>query len=151
MYAWVTPTHRRPPHNITASGQSRQLPECLQDSGGNARLIRSQSLWECLTSTLKKNEEKLCLRHNIGRVHISSRDQGGAQKPPPPKSAPSDLLFERVCFSPHRTVYTSPIKALSNQKFRDFKKTFEDVGLITGDVQIRPEAACLIMTTEILR
>ena len=50
-----------------------------------------------------------------------------------------------------RTVYTSPIKALSNQKFREFKDTFEDVGLLTGDVQIRPEASCLIMTTEILR
>ncbi|XP_078687037.1 superkiller complex protein 2-like [Branchiostoma floridae x Branchiostoma belcheri] len=50
-----------------------------------------------------------------------------------------------------RTVYTSPIKALSNQKFRDFKQTFDDVGLLTGDVQLRPEAACLIMTTEILR
>jgi len=50
-----------------------------------------------------------------------------------------------------RTIYTSPIKALSNQKFRDFKTTFTDVGLITGDVQIAPEAACLIMTTEILR
>jgi len=48
-------------------------------------------------------------------------------------------------------VYTSPIKALSNQKFREFKDTFEDVGLLTGDVQIRPEASCLIMTTEILR
>nr|CAB3266088.1 helicase SKI2W-like [Phallusia mammillata] len=50
-----------------------------------------------------------------------------------------------------RVVYTSPIKALSNQKFRDFKQTFGDVGLITGDVQIHPEAFCLIMTTEILR
>jgi len=50
-----------------------------------------------------------------------------------------------------RTIYTSPIKALSNQKFRDFKETFGDVGLITGDVSIRPEAACLILTTEILR
>ncbi|XP_014671078.1 PREDICTED: helicase SKI2W-like [Priapulus caudatus] len=50
-----------------------------------------------------------------------------------------------------RTIYTSPIKALSNQKFRDFKQTFGDVGLLTGDVQIRPEAHCLIMTTEILR
>jgi antiviral helicase SKI2 len=28
-----------------------------------------------------------------------------------------------------RTIYTSPIKALSNQKFRDFKETFNDVGL----------------------
>ncbi|CAL8365730.1 unnamed protein product [Arctogadus glacialis] len=50
-----------------------------------------------------------------------------------------------------RTIYTSPIKALSNQKFRDFKNTFADVGLLTGDVQISPESSCLIMTTEILR
>ncbi len=50
-----------------------------------------------------------------------------------------------------RTIYTSPIKALSNQKYRDFKETFGDVGLITGDVQIKPEASCLILTTEILR
>eukprot|EP00054_Salpingoeca_dolichothecata_P030394 m.246805 g.246805 ORF g.246805 m.246805 type:complete len:1258 (+) comp26650_c0_seq16:589-4362(+) len=50
-----------------------------------------------------------------------------------------------------RCIYTSPIKALSNQKFRDFRQTFEDVGLLTGDVQIKPEASCLIMTTEILR
>lgn len=50
-----------------------------------------------------------------------------------------------------RTIYTSPIKALSNQKYRDFKKTFDDVGIITGDIQINPSSACLIMTTEILR
>ena len=49
-----------------------------------------------------------------------------------------------------RAIYTSPIKTISNQKFRDFGKTF-DVGLLTGDVSIKPEAACLIMTTEILR
>ncbi|VVC40611.1 Helicase, C-terminal,DEAD/DEAH box helicase domain,P-loop containing nucleoside triphosphate [Cinara cedri] len=49
-----------------------------------------------------------------------------------------------------RCIYTSPIKALSNQKFRDFKKKFADVGLITGDFQVKPEAQCLIVTTEIL-
>ncbi|KAH8835681.1 antiviral helicase [Flagelloscypha sp. PMI_526] len=50
-------------------------------------------------------------------------------------------------------IYTSPIKALSNQKFRDFKQTFNSasVGILTGDVQINPDATCLIMTTEILR
>ena len=52
---------------------------------------------------------------------------------------------------PPSTIYTSPIKALSNQKFRDFRNTFGDVGLLTGDVQLHPEASCLIMTTEILR
>lgn len=50
-----------------------------------------------------------------------------------------------------KTIYTSPIKALSNQKYRDFKEKFKDVGLITGDLQIEPTASCLIMTTEILR
>lgn len=50
-----------------------------------------------------------------------------------------------------KAIYTSPIKALSNQKFRDFRLEFQDVGILTGDVQINAEASCLIMTTEILR
>lgn len=50
-----------------------------------------------------------------------------------------------------RVVYTSPIKALSNQKFRELQEEFKDVGLMTGDVTINPEASCLVMTTEILR
>ncbi|GBG24974.1 DExH-box ATP-dependent RNA helicase DExH9 [Hondaea fermentalgiana] len=50
-----------------------------------------------------------------------------------------------------RVVYTSPIKALSNQKYRDLADEFEDVGLMTGDVTINPHASCLVMTTEILR
>ncbi|PNW76952.1 hypothetical protein CHLRE_11g482483v5 [Chlamydomonas reinhardtii] len=49
-----------------------------------------------------------------------------------------------------RAIYTSPIKTISNQKFRDFSSKFE-VGLLTGDVQVKPTAPCLIMTTEILR
>jgi ATP-dependent RNA helicase DOB1 len=50
-----------------------------------------------------------------------------------------------------RVVYTSPIKALSNQKFRELTEEFQDVGLMTGDVTINPEASLLVMTTEILR
>ena len=50
-----------------------------------------------------------------------------------------------------RVIYTSPIKALSNQKYRDMADTFSDVGLMTGDVTINPNASCMIMTTEILR
>ncbi|KAE8691783.1 ATP-dependent RNA helicase SKI2 [Hibiscus syriacus] len=49
-----------------------------------------------------------------------------------------------------RAVYTAPIKTISNQKYRDFCGKF-DVGLLTGDVSLRPEASCLIVTTEILR
>ncbi|KAK4046327.1 ATP-dependent RNA helicase mtr4 [Microbotryomycetes sp. JL201] len=50
-----------------------------------------------------------------------------------------------------RVVYTSPIKALSNQKYREMLAEFGDVGLMTGDVTINPSASCLVMTTEILR
>eukprot|EP00929_Paragymnodinium_shiwhaense_P079590 TRINITY_DN4148_c0_g1_i1.p1 TRINITY_DN4148_c0_g1~~TRINITY_DN4148_c0_g1_i1.p1 ORF type:complete len:1051 (-),score=311.45 TRINITY_DN4148_c0_g1_i1:306-3458(-) len=50
-----------------------------------------------------------------------------------------------------RIIYTSPIKALSNQKYRDLQDEFKDVGLMTGDVTINPHATVMIMTTEILR
>ena len=51
-----------------------------------------------------------------------------------------------------KVIYTSPIKALSNEKYRKFFKLFHgDVGIITGDVSLNPNASCLIMTTEILR
>lgn len=50
-----------------------------------------------------------------------------------------------------RCVYTSPIKALSNQKFRDFKDRHSEVGLMTGDAVVDEDSSCVIMTTEILR
>lgn len=52
-----------------------------------------------------------------------------------------------------RLFYTTPLKALSNQKFREFRETFGDknVGLLTGDASVNKEAQILIMTTEILR
>ncbi|MCM8812108.1 MAG: DEAD/DEAH box helicase [Candidatus Omnitrophica bacterium] len=49
-------------------------------------------------------------------------------------------------------IYTAPIKAVSNQKFRDFHACYgEKVGILTGDVTINPGAPLLIMTTEIYR
>jgi ATP-dependent RNA helicase DOB1 len=48
-------------------------------------------------------------------------------------------------------IYTAPIKALSNQKYRELKEAFGDVGLITCDVSINPSASCLVMATEVLR
>ena len=50
-----------------------------------------------------------------------------------------------------KCIYTSPVKALSNQKYHDFKQKYEDVGIIPGDVSINPEAGTQHMTTEILR
>lgn len=52
-----------------------------------------------------------------------------------------------------RTLYTTPLKALSNEKFRDFQKIYgeDNVGILTGDVKIKPDAPIVIMTTEIYR
>lgn len=52
-----------------------------------------------------------------------------------------------------RCFYTTPVKALSNQKFRQFRRRFgaENVGLLTGDHSIEPEAPVVVMTTEVLR
>lgn len=51
-----------------------------------------------------------------------------------------------------KVMYTTPIKALSNQKFRDLRGLYGDnVGLLTGDVSENPGAPILVMTTEILR
>jgi len=50
-----------------------------------------------------------------------------------------------------KTIYTSPIKTLSNQKYRDFKLKFGDVGVLTGDVTLNRDASCMIMTTEVLQ
>eukprot|EP00877_Chromochloris_zofingiensis_P011877 jgi/Chrzof1/6943/Cz02g04140.t1 len=66
------------------------------------------------------------------------------------KTVVAEYAFALATQHCSRAVYTSPIKTISNQKFRDFSGKFE-VGLLTGDVQIKPEAPCLIMTTEILR
>lgn len=52
-----------------------------------------------------------------------------------------------------KAFYTTPIKALSNQKYHDLAKIYgkENVGLLTGDISINPEATIVVMTTEVLR
>ncbi|MEM7516833.1 MAG: DEAD/DEAH box helicase, partial [Planctomycetota bacterium] len=68
------------------------------------------------------------------------------------KTLVAEYAIEDAVRRGKRCIYTAPIKALSNQKYRDFRDDPEiDVGLMTGDVTIRPEAQVLIMTTEILR
>lgn len=70
------------------------------------------------------------------------------------KTLPAKILLKYITQNKgKKMVYTSPIKALSNQKFRDLQKEFPEIsfGLITGDTKFNPDADCLIMTTEILR
>ncbi len=69
------------------------------------------------------------------------------------KTLVADYLVEQAMLKKQRVIYTAPIKALSNQKFKDFKEEFgpEAVGIMTGDVVLNPTAPLLIMTTEIFR
>ncbi|KAF7506164.1 ATP-dependent RNA helicase mtr4 [Endocarpon pusillum] len=67
------------------------------------------------------------------------------------KTVVAEYAIAQCLKNNQRVIYTSPIKALSNQKYREFMAEFSDVGLMTGDVTINPTATCLVMTTEILR
>lgn len=67
------------------------------------------------------------------------------------KTVVAEYAIAQCLRNNQRIIYTSPIKALSNQKYREFAQEFQDVGLMTGDVTINPTATCLVMTTEILR
>lgn len=69
------------------------------------------------------------------------------------KTLIADYLVERAAAAGRRVVYTAPIKALSNQKFEEYCALLgeERVGILTGDVALRPESPLCIMTTEILR
>ncbi|KAH6559863.1 hypothetical protein BASA60_000428 [Batrachochytrium salamandrivorans] len=67
------------------------------------------------------------------------------------KTVVAEYAIAKSLQGKQRVIYTSPIKALSNQKYRELLQEFGDVGLMTGDVTINSGASCLVMTTEILR
>ena len=69
------------------------------------------------------------------------------------KTLPAEFAIEYFVSRGKKVIYTSPIKALSNQKFYEFTKKFPNIsfGILTGDIKSNPEADVLIMTTEILQ
>jgi superfamily II RNA helicase len=68
------------------------------------------------------------------------------------KTVIAEYAVEKCIEQNKRIIYTAPIKALSNQKYRDFYKDYGDlIGIMTGDVVLNPFAPVLIMTTEIFR
>ena len=85
----------------------------------------------------------LCIENNQS-VLVSAHTSAG-------KTVTAEYAIALSLKEKQRVIYTTPIKALSNQKYREFYEEFSDVGLMTGDVTINPTASCLIMTTEILR
>lgn len=69
------------------------------------------------------------------------------------KTAIAEYIITKNLTEGNKTYYTTPLKALSNEKFLAFQKTYgeENVGLITGDTKINVNAPIVIMTTEVYR
>lgn len=68
------------------------------------------------------------------------------------KTAIAEYVIRDSLSKNEGAIYTAPIKALSNQKFRDFQNKYANkIGILTGDVSINADAPILIMTTEIFR
>ncbi|KAG7029866.1 DExH-box ATP-dependent RNA helicase DExH10 [Cucurbita argyrosperma subsp. argyrosperma] len=84
-----------------------------------------------------------CLERNES-ILVSAHTSAG-------KTAVAEYAIAMAFRDKQRVIYTSPLKALSNQKYRELSQEFKDVGLMTGDVTLSPNASCLVMTTEILR
>jgi superfamily II RNA helicase len=68
------------------------------------------------------------------------------------KSLPAEFAIDFFHSKGKKSIYCSPIKSLSNQKFYDFSQKYPhiSIGIITGDIRCNPDADVLIMTTEIL-
>ncbi len=84
---------------------------------------------------------------NLGRSVVVCAPTGSG------KTLIGEYAIHRAIRQGRRVFYTTPLKALSNQKFRDFKAEFgeENVGLLTGDISINRDALVVVMTTEIFR
>src|SRR5258708_22769951 len=87
---------------------------------------------------------------------IAELERGGSVMVAAPTGTGKTVVAEYAVFRARergrRAFYTTPIKALSNQKYRDFTKQYgEDVGLLTGDVVENPGGRILVMTTEVVR
>ena len=69
------------------------------------------------------------------------------------KTVPALFAIDFFTKNGKKVIYTSPIKALSNQKFYEFRKKFPNltVGLLTGDIKLFPNADVVIMTAEVLQ
>ena len=88
---------------------------------------------------------------------INALNQGHSVVVSAPTGSGKTLIGEYAIYRAiehgHKLFYTTPLKALSNQKLRDFKEQFgaENVGLLTGDLSLNRDASIIVMTTEVFR
>ncbi|MDA9298819.1 DEAD/DEAH box helicase [Crocinitomicaceae bacterium] len=101
-------------------------------------------LWPFKLSPFQKNAIAGLL--NNKHVLVSAHTGSG-------KTLPAEFTIKHFTSKGKRVIYTSPLKALTNQKYHDLTLLFPDIsfGLLTGDNKFNPEAQVLLMTQEILR
>ena len=101
-------------------------------------------LWPFELSPFQKNAIAGLL--NNKHVLVSAHTGSG-------KTLPAEFTIKHFVSKGKRVIYTSPLKALTNQKYHDLTLLFPDIsfGLLTGDNKFNPEAQVLLMTQEILR
>ncbi len=97
--------------------------------------------------TLDRFQEEACNHVDANRSVLVSAPTGTG------KTLIADYIVEKALTANQEVIYTAPIKALSNQKYRDYTRLYgyDKVGLVTGDNVINRDAQLRIMTTEILR
>lgn len=91
--------------------------------------------------------QKYAIEAIINGQHVLSCAHTGSGK-----TLAAEFAIQHFVKSGKKVIYTSPIKALSNQKYYEFTQKYPDItfGLMTGDIKTNPCADVLIMTTEIL-
>ena len=92
--------------------------------------------------------QKYAVKHYLSNNHVLITAHTGSGK-----TLPAEFAILQAHKNGKKSIYTAPIKSLSNQKFNEFTEKYPHIsfGILTGDIKYNPEADCLIMTTEILR
>lgn len=97
--------------------------------------------------TLDEFQIEACQALDSGRDVLVAAPTGSG------KTVVGEFAIHLARATGRKAFYTTPIKALSNQKYRDLVAMYgeDEVGLLTGDVSINGHAATVVMTTEVLR
>jgi ATP-dependent RNA helicase HelY len=92
-------------------------------------------------------QEQACRSLDLGNDVLVAAPTGAG------KTVVGEYAVHRAVQTGRKCFYTTPIKALSNQKYADLRERYGevDVGLLTGDVSVNGEAPVVVMTTEVLR
>ena len=121
-------------------------PSQAEEASGGAATLRARVVAR-LGFALDPFQEEAFDALDGGRSVLVSAPTGSG------KTVVADYAVERALAAGARAFYTTPLKALSNQKFGELVAVHgpERVGLLTGDVTHRPDAPVVVMTTEVLR